>query len=104
MDVMPFQHHPAPLNAKSDQGTSPALETGRGKIGGASYLVWLDCRGLRLDHAALADPFVDKAHLALDDGEMFGSGGEGFMRLNAGTTRATCCRAPGALALAVRSL
>ena len=49
--------------------------------------MWLDCRGLGLDHDALVDLFVDKAHLALDDGEMFGSGGEGFMRLNAGTTR-----------------
>lgn len=101
---MPFQRPPAPLNAKSDHGTSPALETGRGKIGGASYLVWLDCRGLGLDHDALVDLFVDKAHLALDDGEMFGSGGEGFMRLNAGTTRARLRRALDALALAVRSL
>lgn len=104
MDVTPFQHHPAPLNAKSDHGTSPALETGRGKIGGASYLVWLDSRGLGLDHDALVVLFVDKAHLALDDGEMFGSGGEGFMRLNAGTTRARLRRALDALALAVRSL
>ena len=66
--------------------------------------MWLDCRGLGLDHDALVDLFVDKAHLALDDGEMFGSGGEGFMRLNAGTTRGTLRRALDALALAVRSL
>ena len=66
--------------------------------------MWLECRGLGLDHDALVDLFVDKAHLALNDGEMFGSGGEGFMRLNAGTTRATLRRALGALALAVRSL
>ena len=26
--------------------------------------------------------FVDKAHLALNDGSMFGKEGEGFMRLN----------------------
>ena len=77
---------------------------GEGKIGGASYLVWLECRGLGLDHDALVDLFVDKAHLALNDGEMFGSGGEGFMRLNAGTTRATLRRALDAIALAVRSL
>lgn len=66
--------------------------------------MWLDCRGLGLDHDALVDLFVDKAHLALDDGEMFGSGGEGFMRLNAGTTRAAARRALGAIALAVRNL
>ena len=48
----------------------------------ASFLVWLDCRGLGLNHDELQDLFVDKAHLALNDGEMFGPGGEGYMRLN----------------------
>ena len=46
----------------------------------ASFLVWLDCRALGLDHEHLVDLFVNKAHLALNDGEMFGHGGEGFMR------------------------
>ena len=53
----------------------------------ASFLVWLDCRDLGLSHKALIDLFVNKAHLALNDGEMFGPGGEGFMRLNVGTQR-----------------
>ena len=51
----------------------------------ASFLVWLDCRDLGLNHKALLDLFINKAHLALNDGEMFGPGGEGFMRLNVGT-------------------
>ncbi|MDR1343300.1 MAG: pyridoxal phosphate-dependent aminotransferase [Prevotellaceae bacterium] len=55
----------------------------------ASFLVWLDCRQLGLEHAALVDLFVSKARLALNDGEMFGPGGEGFMRLNIGTPRTT---------------
>lgn len=54
----------------------------------ASFLVWLDCRGLGLDHEGLIDLFERKAGLALNDGEMFGKGGEGFMRLNVGTARA----------------
>lgn len=54
----------------------------------ASFLVWLDCRGLGLDHDRLIDLFEKKAGLALNDGEMFGTGGEGFMRLNVGTARA----------------
>lgn len=54
----------------------------------ASFLVWLDCRGLGLSHAQLQHLFVDEAHLALNDGEIFGPGGEGFMRLNVGTQRA----------------
>ena len=53
----------------------------------ASFLVWLDCRGLGLSHDELVSLFVDKARLALNDGEMFGRGGEGFMRLNVGTPR-----------------
>jgi cystathionine beta-lyase len=35
-------------------------------------------RGLGLSHEQLLDLFVDKAHLALNDGEMFGPGGEGI--------------------------
>lgn len=53
----------------------------------ASFLVWLDCRELNLTHNQLIDLFVYRAHLALNDGEMFGQGGEGFMRLNVGTSR-----------------
>ena len=54
----------------------------------ASFLVWLDCRGLGLSHEALVDMFVNRARLALNDGEMFGKGGEGFMRMNVGCPRA----------------
>ena len=53
----------------------------------ASFLVWLDCRGLGLDHDQLIDLFINKAGLALNDGEMFNPGGQGFMRLNVGTPR-----------------
>lgn len=53
----------------------------------ASFLVWLDCRALGLNHEQLIDLFVNKAHLALNDGEMFGKGGAGFMRVNVGTPR-----------------
>lgn len=54
----------------------------------ASFLVWLDCRALGLSHEALVDMFVNRARLALNDGEMFGHGGEGFMRMNVGCPRA----------------
>ena len=54
----------------------------------ASFLVWLDCRELNLDHEKLIDLFVNRAHLALNDGAMFGPGGQGFMRLNVGAPRA----------------
>lgn len=54
----------------------------------ASFLMWLNCRELHLDHKQLLDLFIDKAHLALNDGEMFGPGGEGFMRMNVGSPQA----------------
>ena len=54
----------------------------------ASFLVWLDCRGLGMKHKELTDLFVNKARLALNDGAVFGPQGDGFMRLNVGTQRA----------------
>lgn len=54
----------------------------------ASYLIYLDCHGLGLTHAEVLDLFIDKAHLALDDGRKFGSEGDQFMRLNVATPRA----------------
>lgn len=54
----------------------------------ATFLVWLDCTALGLNHKELIDLFVNKARLALNDGETFGPGGEGFMRLNVGAPRA----------------
>lgn len=70
----------------------------------ASFLVWLNCRGLELSHDKLLDLFIDKAHLALNDGEMFGPGGEGFMRLNVGTPRSVLRQALEQLAKAVNEL
>lgn len=67
----------------------------------ASFLVWLDCRSLGLSHDALVDLFVKRAHLALNDGEMFGPGGEGFMRLNVGTPRSVLRTALHSLAAAI---
>lgn len=59
----------------------------------ASFLVWLDCRGLGLAHDDLIRLFVEEARLALNDGAMFGPGGEGFMRLNVAAPRAVLRRA-----------
>ncbi|MDR0768555.1 MAG: PatB family C-S lyase [Dysgonamonadaceae bacterium] len=59
----------------------------------ASFLVWLDCRELGLSQSELVSLFVNKARLALNSGEMFGKGGTGFMRLNAGCSMAVLKRA-----------
>lgn len=53
----------------------------------ASFLMWLDFRNLGLSQEELMRLMVEKAHLALNDGAMFGTQGIGFVRLNVGTPR-----------------
>ncbi len=67
----------------------------------ASFLVWLDCRKLDMNHDELTELFIGKAGLALNDGEMFNPGGEGFMRLNVGTSRAVLGKAMEQLKAAI---
>ena len=70
----------------------------------ASFLIGLDCRGLGLDHAGLIDLFVNRARLAFNDGEAFGRGGEGHMRMNVGAPRALVAEAMQRIETAVRAL
>ena len=53
----------------------------------ATFLMWLDCKEMGMSHQALVDFFTYKAKLGLNDGLSFGSAGEGFMRLNVGTSK-----------------
>lgn len=48
----------------------------------ATYLAWLDCRGLDLRDKQLREFFVKEAGLGLNAGISFGKAGSGFMRLN----------------------
>jgi cysteine-S-conjugate beta-lyase len=50
-----------------------------------TYLAWLDCRELELDHPY--EFFLKHARVALNDGRTFGAGGTGFVRLNFGCPR-----------------
>lgn len=52
----------------------------------ATYLAWLDCRGLDLD-VPPCEHFLHKAKVALNNGEEFGEPGKGFVRLNFGCSR-----------------
>lgn len=52
-----------------------------------TYLLWLDCRALGLDDAAIKAMFIG-AGAGLSPGAAFGTGGSGFMRLNIGAPRA----------------
>ncbi len=53
----------------------------------ATYLAWLDCRGLGMDKEELASFMEQKAGLGLSQGYIFGEGGEGFVRMNLGCPR-----------------
>lgn len=53
----------------------------------AGYLLWLDCRALGMDDAALRDFFIHRCQLGLNPGTDYGPGGSGFMRMNIGTPR-----------------
>lgn len=64
----------------------------------AGYLLWIDCRGERLDpegnypglHSEhLAEDFLELAGISLADGLEFGEAGRGFVRMNFAVTRDT---------------
>lgn len=52
----------------------------------ATYLAWLDCRGMGVRDKVLRDFFVKEAKLGLSAGISFGREGSGFMRLNFAVT------------------
>ncbi len=69
-----------------------------------TYLLWLDFKGLHLTGDALEEWLVQKAGLWLNDGRMFGTGGEGYARLNMGCPRKTLEEALGRMEAALGSV
>lgn len=60
----------------------------------ASFLVFLDCRGLGFTTAEeYIDFFANKCKLGLNPGSMFGPGGLGYMRMNVGCPRSVVTEA-----------
>ncbi|MEV8068647.1 aminotransferase class I/II-fold pyridoxal phosphate-dependent enzyme [Streptomyces sp. NPDC085995] len=57
----------------------------RHRPGRATFLAWLDCRGLGLGDDP-AQVFLDRGRVALNSGLPFGEGGAGHVRLNIGTS------------------
>ena len=70
----------------------------------ATYLVFLDLRGLGLSSEARRELIVDKAKLWLDSGEIFGKLGSGFERINIACPRVTLEKALTSLRDAVKSI
>jgi cystathionine beta-lyase len=52
-----------------------------------TYLAWIDCRGANLENPYQF--FLDEAKVALSNGLSYGTGGQGFVRLNFGCPRST---------------
>lgn len=69
----------------------------------ATYMIWLDCRKLGMTGKELGEFFVSKAGVGLNEGSAFGPGGEGFMRMNLGTTRKRIMKAMEQIRKAVES-
>lgn len=51
------------------------------------YLVWVDFRALKMSAKELEDFMLHQAHVWLDEGYIFGAGGEGFERFNVACPR-----------------
>lgn len=54
----------------------------------ATYLSWVDFRGLGMSKAQLVERIQGRARIAPNHGETFGAAGDGFMRFNMGTQQA----------------
>jgi len=54
-----------------------------------TYLLWLDCKGLKMDDTKLRTYMIEEAKLALSSGSDFGLGGSGFQRMNIACSRTT---------------
>ncbi|CAM3964740.1 MalY/PatB family protein [Geobacillus stearothermophilus] len=55
----------------------------------ATYLIWIDCRGLGLSEEELKRRLLESGKLAVEFGSKFGPEGAGFIRLNAACPRPT---------------
>ncbi len=59
----------------------------------ATYLLWLDCRELRMSDPTLRDFFIRQCKVGMNPGIVFGEGGSGFMRMNIGVRRSVIIEA-----------
>lgn len=70
----------------------------------ASYLVFIDFSALQLSQKEIVSLCTDKAHLALNDGAIYGEEGKGYMRINLACPRSVVKQALIQLKEAVRSI
>ena len=68
-----------------------------------TYLLWLDCRELRMNDAELCEFFIKLARVGMNPGTVFGQGGSGFMRLNIASPRSVIADALERIAHALKA-
>ena len=69
-----------------------------------TYLVWVDCRELGLEPKALRHLMLHEARVYLDEGYIFGPGGEGFERINIACPRSIIVEALNRIEKAINNL
>lgn len=69
----------------------------------ATFLAWLDCRRAGIPGNP-QEFFMEHARVALGDGEHFGTGGQGFLRLNFACPRSTLLEALGRMRRALEQV
>lgn len=67
-----------------------------------TYLLWIDCSGLGMTDPELQKFFKEKAGLGLDEGVLFGPGGEQHMRMNIACPRSRLAEAMKRLETAIK--
>jgi cystathionine beta-lyase len=70
----------------------------------ATYMIWLDCRSLRMTGKELQHFFVTKAGVGMNEGSTFGPGGEGYMRMNLACPLKTVIRAMDQIEKAINNI
>ncbi|HEX2964784.1 MAG TPA: MalY/PatB family protein [Syntrophorhabdaceae bacterium] len=69
-----------------------------------TYLIWLDCRDLRLNDLSLKKLMRKEAKVGMNDGCLFGNGGSGFQRMNIACPRSILAEALRRIESAVNRL
>jgi cystathionine beta-lyase len=59
----------------------------------ATYLIWLDFREYGMKNAELMKFTLERAKVGLNDGGRFGTGGDGWLRINIGCPRSVLAEA-----------
>lgn len=70
----------------------------------ATYLAWVDCRKINMSSADLEEYLIQHAGVWVNAGSMYGTDGEGFIRINLACQRARLSEAIARMAPVLRSL